>query len=323
MDREFLIRAVCLYWPLLAAAVAWGVIRPGYYARVGLLMAVCWNLAVLPFVNRWAQGMGWWEFGTGGPAVLGMPLELYLGWAAWWGVAMPLVGWSLVKENQMIVLAGVTVVAALLDAVAMPMLDPVLVLHDDWWIGEAALLAVALVPGLLALWWTDRRTCLPGRVLLQGGAFGLLLLGVIPCVADNGSDWLKVGLLQPWWLSGIMGGLTVGFGALGIAGAREFVVAGRGTPLPFDPPDRLVTTGAYRWVANPMQVAMVGLCLVWSVWFEMPWMLGMAVLGVVYSEGLARWSEREDHLERFGEEWEAYRRRVRRWWPGSGLRTGD
>ena len=43
---------------------------------------------------------------------------------------------------------------------------------------------------------------------------------------------------------------------------------------------------------------MVGLCVVWGLWFGMGWMLGLAVLGVVYSEGLARWSEREDHLRK-------------------------
>ena len=68
-------------------------------------------------------------------------------------------------------------------------------------------------------------------------------------------------------------------------------------------------------MANPMQVSMVGLCLVWGVWFGLWWMLVLGALGVIYSEGLARWSEREDHLGRFGEDWAEYRKRVRRWWP--------
>src|SRR5687767_10326079 len=32
---------------------------------------------------------------------------------------------------------------------------------------------------------------------------------------------------------------------------------GRGTPLPLDPPRRLVVCGPYRWVRNPQGVAMV------------------------------------------------------------------
>lgn len=321
MNREFLIRAVCLYWPLLAAGVLWGLVRPGYFVRVGLLIAVCWNMAVLPWVNWLAQEAGWWGFRTDGPAVLGMPLELYLGWAAWWGVVVPLCGWRLAGKTPVAFPLAVVVVAVLVDVAAMPMLAPVVVLDDGWWTGEVLLVVAALMPGALGMWWTGRRVCVGWRTAVQGVAFGLLLLGVVPCVVDHGLGWLGEGLQRPWWQSGLLGGLAVVFAALGIAGAREFVVVGRGTPLPFDPPQRLVTTGVYRWVANPMQLSMVGLCLVWWLWFGLWWLLGLGLLGVVYSEGLARWSEREDHRARFGDEWREYRKRVRRWVPRRG--AGD
>ena len=192
-----------------------------------------------------------------------------------------------------------------------------MVLHDGWWWGEVLLIAAVLVPGLLAFWWTDRRMCPGLRTAVQGGAFGMLLLGVVPCAADGGLEWLWEGLARPWWWTGPSAVVALALLGLGVAAAREFVVVGRGTPLPFDPTTRLVTTGVYRRLANPMQVSMVGLCLVWGVWFGLWWMLVLGALGVIYSEGLARWSEREDHLGRFGEDWAEYRKRVRRWWPRS------
>jgi protein-S-isoprenylcysteine O-methyltransferase Ste14 len=230
-------------------------------------------------------------------------------------VVLPLAGWKVAGSRWPVFLGLVVAVAAVTDVIAMPMLDPVLVLDDGWWIGEGLLLAGVLAPGALALWWTERRVCLPGRVVLQGAAIGVLLLGVVPCVAEGGSEWVMYGLGKPWWVSVSLGTLAAGFAVLGIVAAREFVLVGRGTPLPFDPTQHLVTSGVYRWVANPMQVSMMGMCVVWWLWFGSWWMLGLAALGVVYSEGLARWSEREDQLERFGEEWTAYRAKVRRWWP--------
>src|SRR5436190_11537132 len=41
----------------------------------------------------------------------------------------------------------------------------------------------------------------------------------------------------------------------------RFALQGRGTPAPVAPPDRLVVTGLYRRVRNPMYVAVVALIL--------------------------------------------------------------
>jgi len=42
---------------------------------------------------------------------------------------------------------------------------------------------------------------------------------------------------------------------------RRFAVQGLGTPAPVAPPERLIVTGAYRHVRNPMYVAVVALIL--------------------------------------------------------------
>jgi hypothetical protein len=49
----------------------------------------------------------------------------------------------------------------------------------------------------------------------------------------------------------------------------------------------------------------------------------LAGLGVIYSEGLARWSENVDMQARFGDRWEEYRQEVRAWWPRWKPRVGE
>lgn len=79
--------------------------------------------------------------------------------------------------------------------------------------------------------------------------------------------------LVPYWLTGwrmspgppplrVLGGLLIAAGlALLLECFGRFVVQGRGTPAPIAPPDRLVVSGPYRRVRNPMYVAVTAMIL--------------------------------------------------------------
>src|SRR5262245_38304311 len=90
---------------------------------------------------------------------------------------------------------------------------------------------------------------------------------------------------------------------------------GGGTPVPFDPPRRLVTTGVYAYVRNPMQLSAVLLLLLLAPILWNPWVAAAGIMAHIYSAGLAGWDEDEDVRGRFGDAWTAYRRGVRRWIP--------
>ena len=94
-----------------------------------------------------------------------------------------------------------------------------------------------------------------------------------------------------------------------------FAFIGRGTPAPFDPPRRLVIQGPYRFVRNPMYIG-AGLALAGAALFYQSWrLLGYAGLFFLITHLFVVLYE-ESHLRQtFGQEYEAYCGRIRRWWP--------
>ena len=96
-----------------------------------------------------------------------------------------------------------------------------------------------------------------------------------------------------------------------------FAFVGRGTPLPFDPPRRLVIQGPYRLVRNPMYIG-AGLALAGAaLCYESLPLLGYSGLFLLATHLFVMWYEEPALRRTFGQEYEAYCGRVRRWWPSA------
>ena len=106
-------------------------------------------------------------------------------------------------------------------------------------------------------------------------------------------------------------------GAIMLKCVWDFAWTGRGTPAPFDPPRRLVVSGLYRWVRNPMYVGM-GLFLIGEA-LLLPAvtreMLIMATVCWVVVTGFILVYEEPTLRRLFGEDYIEYCRHVRRWIP--------
>ena len=113
-------------------------------------------------------------------------------------------------------------------------------------------------------------------------------------------------------------GIILGTGSATIAlwCVFTFVIIGRGTPAPFDPPRRLVIMGPYRFVRNPMYIG-AGLTLVSAaLFFESIQLLGFVGLFFLIAHLFVMLYEEPTLRRTFGQEYEAYCRHTRRWWPG-------
>jgi protein-S-isoprenylcysteine O-methyltransferase Ste14 len=94
-----------------------------------------------------------------------------------------------------------------------------------------------------------------------------------------------------------------------------FATVGRGTPAPWDAPRRFVAVGPYRWVRNPMYIAVlvVVIGVAW-LFLSLPLLAWAGVLALAFHLFVVAYEE-PTLTRTFGETYIAYRRAVRRWLP--------
>jgi len=157
----------------------------------------------------------------------------------------------------------------------------------------------------------------------RAAAGTLLVLVVAPGVVAGLVPWLLTG----WHATGVavwlqvLGWVVVGVGAAVLLEAfARFVIEGVGTPAPPAPTEKLVVGGLYRYVRNPMYLAVAAVILGQAL------VLGRLVLvGYGFVFGLAVWScvhwyEEPTLRRQFGSAYDDYRATVPGWWP-SGRRS--
>ena len=95
----------------------------------------------------------------------------------------------------------------------------------------------------------------------------------------------------------------------------RFVVEGFGTPAPIAAPERLVVGGVYRYVRNPMYMAVLAAIVGQALLLGRLGLLLYAAAMWLIAAAFVRFYEEPTLTRRFGAEYEAYRRAVPAWWP--------
>ncbi len=103
--------------------------------------------------------------------------------------------------------------------------------------------------------------------------------------------------------------------SLGISGAYRMASIGRGTPLPMDTASKLVISGIYAYVRNPMAISGIGQGLAVGLFLGSPLVLLYALMGGFIWQFIFRPLEEIDLLRNFGTDYEEYQRNVRCWIP--------
>ena len=158
------------------------------------------------------------------------------------------------------------------------------------------------------------------------GASWLLIASLLFLVLAPGT----VAGLIPYWLTGWRAGEPfLGASILRVAGASlvlaglaslldsfaRFIFVGLGTPAPIAPPTRLVVSGQYRHVRNPMYVAILVIVIGQSLVLGSGALLEYAALLWLFFHLFVVLYEEPRLGSRFGASYREYCRNVRRWWP--------
>lgn len=135
-------------------------------------------------------------------------------------------------------------------------------------------------------------------------------------------------VMMPYWLlprgarpeargAAAAGWLLIGSGvALYLACAFwGFAIRGKGTPLPLDPPRKLVVVGPYRVVRNPMYWSVASVMLGEAAVFHSVALLKLVAAFAVGVVLFVLFVEEPALKQKFGVEFEEYCRRVPRWLP--------
>lgn len=134
--------------------------------------------------------------------------------------------------------------------------------------------------------------------------------------------------LVPWWLTRwqpsaalpapvrTSGAVLAMAGAAALVGSfAQFALEGRGTPVPPAPTGQLVVGGLYRYVRNPMYLAVLAVITGQALMLGRPVLAGYAVgVGAAFTVFVYGYEE-PPLARRYGAEYEAYRRAVPGWWP--------
>ena len=125
--------------------------------------------------------------------------------------------------------------------------------------------------------------------------------------------------LVPWWLTGWRLRAPIGYWApvrafgvvLVVAGAvvlvhafARFTVDGLGTPAPVAPTAHLVVGGLYRYVRNPMYLAVVAAITGQGLALGQAVLLGYAAAVWVTVASFVRWYEEPTLARQFGEQYQ-------------------
>ena len=119
------------------------------------------------------------------------------------------------------------------------------------------------------------------------------------------------------WPIAVVGGVLASW-CIGL-----FILEGRGTPAPFDPPTDFVNQGPYRFSRNPMYFGALSVILGCGMIVGSPSIILLSVAFGLLAHLFVLLYEEPALEKQFGESYRQYKAAVSRWLPWSSTREGD
>jgi hypothetical protein len=271
---------------------------------------------------------GFWSYRPMPFTLCRVPLDLHLDWALLCGFLMVWLYSRLRRHPQetLFVLVYVSLwtgATSAFDAVVTPYLPFLSQRGPRWWIADVTLLVGVLGISL----WLYHSILFPPRQLvwrawscrlrsvLYVSSLGYLFYGYLPAVVLSLTDGWGARPLPPLGDWRVLAAAALPPVLVGAWATLMFTDVGLGTPLPLAPPLRLVTTGPYAFIRNPMQIAGLMLAVLLLLCHPTMYMLFYGIDMALVSAALFHIYEREQLERAFGPAYLHYALHVHNWLP--------
>lgn len=152
--------------------------------------------------------------------------------------------------------------------------------------------------------------------MAAAGSAGFFVLA--PGIVAGLIPWLLTRWqVEPFWLPlRVIGWIVLIAAVLVLVSAFvRFVAEGFGTPAPVAPPEKLVVGGFYRYVRNPMYLAVLSAIIGQALVFGQLLLLVYAAVVSAALYAMVHWHEEPSLRRNFGSQYETYRDAVPGWLP--------
>jgi len=278
-------------------------------AQIAGLFAFLYGAAMVFVTHSFAVWMGWWRYGWDALMLNALPADIILGGAVLFG---PGLYFTFPKTRPLMICLPIIIG---LHGTIFSALEPLVFAGPNWFLGVLFVFATAHLPAIHLAKWTQADTHLPYRCALLAVMTGGMIFAVLPSLIMQAMGGTWDIFSRPLWAIALAGVALLITSLIGLCANQTLCLQGRGTPIPLDPTQRLVTSGPYAYVSNPMQLSAALGWVVLGLFLHNIWIMSASLMAWVFVQGMVRWHHRHDLLKRFPAGWPAYKANVPEWIP--------
>ncbi|WP_106745669.1 methyltransferase family protein [Yoonia maritima] len=303
------LRWLLLLGPVCLALVMVRLRHLTHRAQIAGLFAFLYGVAMVFVTHSFAVWMGWWHYGWDALMVNALPADIILGGAILFG---PGLYFSFPKTRPLMICLPIILG---LHGTIFSSLEPLVFAGHHWFLGVLFVFATAHLPAIYLAKWTEADTHLSYRCTLLAIMTGGMIFALLPSLImlAMGGTW-DIFVKPVWMTCLVMFALSVS-SLIGLSANQTLCLQGGGTPIPLDPTIRLVTTGLYAYVSNPMQLSAALGWVILGLFLQNIWIMAASLMAWVFVQGMVRWHHRHDLLKRFPTGWPEYKKNVPEWIP--------
>ena len=298
-----------LLGPLVMVVAMVGLRNLSKRAQIGGLFAFLYGLAMVFVTHALIIHLDGWQYGWDALMLNGMPADIIIGGAVLFG---PALYFSFPNTRPLMICLPIIVG---LHGTVFSSLEPLVYAGPNWFFWVVFVFVISHIPAIYLAKWTEADSQLPLRCAMLAIMTGGMIFAIVPSLIMQamGGEWAL--LSKPTWVLVLTVLVLVPVSTIGVSANQSLCLQGEGTPIPLDPTKRLVTTGIYGYVSNPMQLSAALAFLVLGLSLGNLWIMAAAVMAWVFVQGMVRWHHRNDLLKRFPKGWPEYKQNVAEWVP--------